>query len=198
MEESLKAGRTSLIKTRSLLWMARWPPRRSSWPQSKDYLDSLRRDERSRRSGRVKSESTRLRVEHDSDSLSLVDRSSSSNGSFLPEWATGPRPSDDSFHCRHPRRQARAAKRRSKNIGRAKGPKYRSIKELVSSHENFNDSNSYQRYRLLNTSKLSGAKVSAMIVQCQRLKRHATETTPSPAKAHPGSPVSLCLQDHVR
>ncbi len=85
-------------------------------------MASLRRDERSRRSGRVKSEFLTLRMEHesDSDSLSSIDMSSSSEDSDLPEWATEPRNADDLFHRRHPRRQARAAKRWSKNIGRAK------------------------------------------------------------------------------
>ncbi len=41
------------------------------------------------------------------------------------------------------------------------GAKYRALKEIQSSYESFNDALSYRRYRLLNTSQLSGAAVSA-------------------------------------
>ncbi len=64
----------------------------------KDQMASLRRDERSRRSGRVKLEPMTLRVQHESDSqnriraalgatdsLSSIDRSSSSESNDLPE-----------------------------------------------------------------------------------------------------------------
>ncbi len=51
-----------------------------------------------------------------------------------------------------------------------KGPKYRIIKQLISSHENFNVAIWYRRYR-----RLSGSKASAMIGQYQRRTRHTME-----------------------
>lgn len=68
-----------------------------------------------------------------------------------------------------------SARRGNSRIASMKGPKYRGLKELRSSHENFNRALSYRRYRLLNVNQRSGAKVSAMIGQYQRLTRHAMD-----------------------
>ncbi len=94
----------------------------AEWVSIKYKVASLLRDERSCRTGPVKLESLTLQVEQESnsDSLSSIGRSSTSEGSDLPEWATGPRKSNDSFHHRQPRRQALQIKCRSRNIGRAK------------------------------------------------------------------------------
>ncbi len=81
---------------------------------------------------------------------------------------------------RYARRRAHSAKKKTQRAKRiekeeeerlrsGKGPKYRGLKEIKSSYESFNDALSYRRYRLVNTSQLSGAGVSAMVGQFQRL-----------------------------
>ncbi len=82
--------------------------------------------------------------------------------------------------ARSPKKKAQRAKRIEKEevdrLRSGEGTKYRGLKEIKSSYESFNDALSYRRYRLLNTSQLSGAAVSAMFCQFQRLTRHAMDS----------------------
>ncbi len=95
--------------------------------------------------------------------------------------------------------QKKIGKEEEERLRSGNGPKYRGLKEIKTSYESFNDALSYRRYRLLNTSQLSGAAVSAMVGQFQRLTRHDMDShTFSGEEPVEVLQFPLGLQDHLR